>query len=110
MTNDDKIRDEKLQYDINRQTAKVSALSSGKILNININININILQVQKYYNAIYNHIKNSRINLHKEEKNPKEFRSRLSEILKRNQNCESKNQISTMKKYKTALQCLEKRS
>ena len=73
-------------------------------------ITINILQVQKYYNAIYNHIKNSRINLHKEEKNPKEFRSRLSEILKRNQNCESKNQISTMKKYKTALQCLEKRS
>ena len=73
-------------------------------------ITINILQVQKYYNAIYNHIKNSRINLHKEEKNPKEFRSKLSEILKRNQNCESKNQISTMKKYKTALQCLEKRS
>ena len=73
-------------------------------------ITINILQVQKYYNTIYNHIKNSRINLHKEEKNQKEFRSKLSEILKRNQNYESKNQISTMKKYKTALQCLEKRS
>ena len=27
----DKIRDEKLQYDINTETAKVLALSSGKI-------------------------------------------------------------------------------
>ena len=27
----DKIRDEKLQYDINRKAAKISALSSGKI-------------------------------------------------------------------------------
>ena len=31
MTIGDTIRDEKLQYDINRETAKVSALSSGKI-------------------------------------------------------------------------------
>ena len=31
MTIDDKIRDKKLQYDINRETAKISALSSGKI-------------------------------------------------------------------------------
>ena len=31
MTIDDKIRDKKLQYDINREAAKVSALSSGKI-------------------------------------------------------------------------------
>ena len=31
MTIDDKIRDEKLQYDINREAAKLSALSSGKI-------------------------------------------------------------------------------
>ena len=28
---DDKIRDEKLQYDINRKAAKISASSSGKI-------------------------------------------------------------------------------
>ena len=28
---DDRIRDEKLQYDINREAAKISALSSGKI-------------------------------------------------------------------------------
>ena len=28
---DDKIRDEKLQYDINREAAKMSALSSEKI-------------------------------------------------------------------------------
>ena len=31
MTIDDEIRDEKLQYDINRETGKISALSSGKI-------------------------------------------------------------------------------
>ena len=28
---DDKIRNEKLQYDINREAAKISALSSGKV-------------------------------------------------------------------------------
>ena len=31
MTIDDHIRDEKLQYDITREAAKISALSSGKI-------------------------------------------------------------------------------
>ena len=31
MTNEAKIKDEKLQYDINRKAAKISALSSGKI-------------------------------------------------------------------------------
>ena len=31
MTIDDKIRDEKLEYNINREAAKISALSSGKI-------------------------------------------------------------------------------
>ena len=31
MTINDQIRDEKLQYDIDREAAKISALSSGKI-------------------------------------------------------------------------------
>ena len=31
MTIDDQIRDKRLQYDINREAAKISALSSGKI-------------------------------------------------------------------------------
>ena len=31
MTINDQIRDEKLQYDINREAAKISVLSSGKI-------------------------------------------------------------------------------
>ena len=31
MTTEDQIKDEKLQYDINREAAKVSALSSGKL-------------------------------------------------------------------------------
>ena len=39
---DNKIRDEKLQYDINRKAAKISALSSGKIDKY-------ILLVKKYY-------------------------------------------------------------
>ena len=40
---DSKIRDEKLQYNINREAAKISELSSAK------NENMNILQVKKYY-------------------------------------------------------------
>ena len=32
MTIDDQIRDEKLQYDINREVAKISALSSRTIV------------------------------------------------------------------------------
>ena len=31
MTIEDRIKDEKLQYNINREAAKISALSSGKI-------------------------------------------------------------------------------
>ena len=31
MTIDDKIKDEKLQYDINREAAKISVLSSGRV-------------------------------------------------------------------------------
>ena len=31
MTIEDRIKDEKLRYDINRQAAKISALSSGKL-------------------------------------------------------------------------------
>ena len=31
MTIDDKIKDEKLQYDMNREAAKISVSSSGKI-------------------------------------------------------------------------------
>ena len=31
MTIEDQIRDEKLQYDLNSEAAKISALSSGKI-------------------------------------------------------------------------------
>ena len=46
MTIDDKIKDENPQYDINREAAKISALSSGKL------INMNTLQVEKYYHLI----------------------------------------------------------
>ena len=40
MTIDDKIRDKKLQYDIDREAAKISALSSEKLLIMNILRNI----------------------------------------------------------------------
>ena len=36
MTIGDKIRNEKLQYDINREAAKISALSSKTLINMNI--------------------------------------------------------------------------
>ena len=36
MTIEDQIRDEKLQHNINRETAKTSALSSGKLISMNI--------------------------------------------------------------------------
>ena len=46
MTFDDKIKDEKVKHDIDREAAKISAISSGKI------DNINILQAKKYYHLI----------------------------------------------------------
>ena len=49
MTIEDQIKDEELQYDINREAAKISALSSGKNL-----INTNILLVKKYYHRTNN--------------------------------------------------------
>ena len=42
MTINEEIRNEKLQYDINREETELSALSSGKNL-----INMHILQVKK---------------------------------------------------------------
>ena len=36
MTTYDKIRDEKLQYNINREAAEISTLSSGKLINMNM--------------------------------------------------------------------------
>ena len=43
---DDKIMDEKIQYNIKREAAKISTLSSSKI------DNMNFLQVNKYYHLI----------------------------------------------------------
>ena len=43
MTVDNKTRDEKLQYDINREAAKTSALHQVKL------INMNVLHSKKYY-------------------------------------------------------------
>ena len=46
MKTDDKIMDEKIQYDINREVAKISALHQVKMRNMNI------LQGKKYYHLI----------------------------------------------------------
>ena len=48
MTINNQIKDEKLQYDINREAAKISALPSGKFANMNI------LLVKIYYHLINN--------------------------------------------------------
>ena len=48
MTTDDQIKDEKLQYNVNREAAKISGVSSGKI------DKYEILQVRKYYLLIKN--------------------------------------------------------
>ena len=48
MTINDQIRDERLKYDINREAAKISAISSGKI------DNTNILLVKKCYHLMSN--------------------------------------------------------
>ena len=48
MTINDQIRDKKLQYDINREAAKISAWSSGKIQKYDI------LLVKLYYHLISN--------------------------------------------------------
>ena len=50
MTIEVQIRDEKLQYNINRERAKISALSSNKIGKYDINI----LLVKKYYHLMKN--------------------------------------------------------
>ena len=47
MTIDDQIRDEKLQYDINREAAKISALSSNKL-------NKYILKAKRYQHLMKN--------------------------------------------------------
>ena len=48
MTINDQIKDEKLQYDVNRKTAKISALSSGNIQKYEY------LLVKIYYHLINN--------------------------------------------------------
>ena len=47
MTIEDRIKNEKLQYDINREAAKISVLSSGKIDKY-------ILLAKRYYHLINN--------------------------------------------------------
>ena len=59
---------------------------------------------------IYNDIKNGRVSLQKEEKIQEDFQLELNEILKENPNYKSKDQVSTIKNIKKALQWMEKSS
>ena len=52
MTIEDQIKDKKLQYDINREAAKISALSSGKI------DKYEYLTGERYYHRINNKLLN----------------------------------------------------
>ena len=61
MTSDDQIKDEKLQYDINRDAAKISALSSGKIVKYELVI---VLLEKKYYLLIKKKKKNLNLLIH----------------------------------------------
>ena len=82
MTIDDKIRDEKLQYNINREAAKISALSSDKIHKYEFLTNEDILPSNKQqiieqakftYSPLGKALKNKQKQLKIKEKN----RSRL---------------------------------
>ena len=53
MTINDQIKDEKLQYDINREAAKISVLSSGKIHKYEYLTGEDILPSQIYLQARY---------------------------------------------------------
>ena len=57
MATDDKTRDEKLQYDINREAAKISIFHLKKL------INMNILLIKKYYHLIKKERQNKLIEL-----------------------------------------------
>ena len=57
MTIYNKIMDEKLQHDIQREAAKIFGLPSGNL------INMNILQVKKYYSWIKDERQN-KLSLH----------------------------------------------
>ena len=63
MTIDDKIREGKLQYNINREAAKISALLPEKL------IDKNILQVKKHYLLIESNTFSFRKNFGKTNKN-----------------------------------------
>ena len=54
MTIKDQIKDEKLQYDINREAAEISALSSGKIDKYEYLLK----NMKKYYHRINNKLLN----------------------------------------------------
>ena len=95
MTINDQIRDEKLQYDINREAAKISALSSGKIHKYEYLTGEDILpsnQQQIIEQARFNHSPSGKAF----EKQIKTIENQGEKQIKAIQD---KGQVKTMKKY-----------
>ena len=59
MTIDDKNRDEKLRYDVNRKATKISVLLSGKIDKYEYPIIFSLYQAKEIIKKVYNNIMNS---------------------------------------------------
>ena len=59
MTIDDKNRDEKLRYDVNRKATKISVLLSGKIDKYEYLIIFSLYQAKEIIKKVYNNIMNS---------------------------------------------------
>ena len=95
MTINDQIRDEKLQYDINREAAKISALSSGKILKYEYLTGENVLPSNQQ--QIIEQAKFSYSPLRKAfEKQTKTIEDRVEKRIKAIQD---QGQVKTLKKY-----------
>ena len=78
MTNDDKVKNEKLQYDINKEVAKISVFSSGKIDKYEHITGEEVLpsdqsrtieQAKFIYSLLLKHLKNKQKQLKSKEKN-----------------------------------------
>ena len=78
MTNEDQIRDEKLQHDINREAAKISALSWGKIDKYEYLTGEEILPSTKQH--FINKIREGEINLNEAKEEQAKLKSSIGEI------------------------------
>ena len=105
MTIDDQIRDEKLQYDINREAAKISALLSGKIDKYKYPINFIGFKAPLH---LYRDIYDGNIELEKAEKDQGQFKLDLDEVARGNSKKKSADQIKAIANIKNLYKSREK--